>query len=399
MLSNAQIKNAKPREALYRIADSHGLAIEITPKNKKLWRYRYRFHGEASMISLGPYPLISLSDARILRDKNRLLLLQGINPSEHKSDSLRQAKTEQEKLVTFSEVFQHWYDQNSLNWSPAHVKKVMNQMGNHVLPFIGNRAVTKISTQDTLTVFQRIDQNGTIETLDKVRGYTSRVFRFAVGLGLINSDPTRDMPRDLFKKKKSNNFAHLTDSNDIGNLLRLIETFEGSIQVETALKMAPYVFLRPVELAQLQWNEVYFEDSQIKIKAQRMKMGQPHIVPLTTQTTRLLNKIKPITSHSAFVFPNTRNPQKSISPDSLRVALRRLGVSKDTHTTHGFRHMASTRLYEMGFRGDVIERQLSHGDTNKVKAIYNHAQYLEERREMMQKWANFLDELREKHSN
>jgi integrase len=394
MLTNIQIKTAVPKDKLYRIADSHGLAIEITPSNNKHWRYRYRFHGKASMISIGPYPLISLADARSIRDKYRLLLLDGINPSEYKSESRKNAILEKERLVTFAEMFEQWHTQNSDSWSPSHANKVFRQIHKHVLPFVGNKSIDSISTQHMVSVFKRIESYGIIETLEKVRGYTSRIFRYCVGLNLIRIDPTRDMPRDLFKKKQTSNFAHLTDTREIGKLLKLIDNYNGIPQIEVALQMAPHVFLRPAELAQLQWDEVDFENNYIKINADRMKMGLPHIVPLTQQTTHLLKRIEPITSSGNLVFPSNSKPTKSISPESLRAALRRMGVDKETHTTHGFRHMASTRLYEMGYRGDVIERQLAHGERNKVKATYNHAEYLDERRTMMQAWSDYLDKLK-----
>jgi integrase len=270
----------------------------------------------------------------------------------------------------------------------------MNQCRRHLLKHIGSKSIDDITTQDILWVFKKIESLGVIETLEKVRGYTGRVFRFAVGLGLLNNDPTRDLPSDIFKKKIVKNFAHITKTEDIGKLLNTIDSFKGSLQVGIALKMAPHVFLRPSELAQMPWSEVDFDKQQIKIPKERMKMACAHIVPLSPQIIDLLKQMHSVSGNSKYVFPSIKDGGKSISPESLRNGLRRLGIDKDTLTTHGLRHMASTQLHEQGFKSDVIERQLSHGERNKIKATYNHAQYLDERREMMNKWSDFLDDLR-----
>ena len=221
------------------------------------------------------------------------------------------------------------------------------------------------------------------------------MFRFCVGLGIIEHDPTRDLPSDIFKKRKVSNYAYISDPKEIGGLLRMIDHYKGTYQVGTALKIAPYVFLRPLELAGLKWSEVDFTDKLIRIDSERMKMGEPHIVPMSSQVIKLLESIKDIETGSIFVFPSPATTKRHISPESLRAGLRRMGLSSDEMTTHGFRHMASTRLYELGFNGDVIERQLAHGERNKIKATYNHAQHLKGRKIMMDEWANYLDKLRD----
>jgi integrase len=243
--------------------------------------------------------------------------------------------------------------------------------------------------------FKIIENAGTIDTLYKVKGVASRVFRFCVGLGIIEHDPTRDLPSDIFKKRKVSNYAHISDPKEIGGLLRMIDQYKGTYQVRTALKIAPYVFLRPLELAELKWSEVDFKDKLIRIDAERMKMGKTHLVPLSNQVIKLLENIKNIETGSIYIFPSPKNSKSHISPESLRAGLRRMGFSNDEMTTHGFRHMASTRLHELGFNGDVIERQLAHGEPNKIKATYNHAQHLDKRKIMMSEWANYLDRLRD----
>jgi len=394
MLTDSKIKASKPKNKLYRLADSNGLAIEITPSGIKHWRYRYRFNGKASMISLGKYPVIGLKTARSIRDEYRGLITNGINPSEYKAKKLYQDKLDSDRKMTFGELFDKWYKQNQSNWSTNHSKKVMNQCQRHLLVHIKNRSIDSITPQDILWVFKKIEDLGIIETLEKVKGYAGRVFKYGVGLGLLVVDPTRDLPSDIFKKKKVKNFAHITNPVEIGKFLRVVDNFEGSIQVGIALKIAPHVFLRPSELAQLPWNEVDFENKQIKISKERMKMSSAHIVPLSPQVLGLLEKMHQSSGNNKNVFPSISNPNKSISPESLRSGLRRMGIKKDTLTTHGLRHMASTQLHEQGFRSDIIERQLSHGEKNKIKAVYNHAEYLEERREMMNKWSDYLEGLK-----
>ena len=356
MLTDTKIKAAKPRDKLYRMADSNGLAIEIMPTGIKHWRYRYRFDDKASMISLGKYPTINLKTARNLRDEQRALLDQGLNPSEHRTQKAFQDKLERNKQMDFNALFYQWFEQNEHTWSDNHKKKVMNQCRRHLLKHIGTKPIDDIATQDILWVFKTIEKLGVIETLEKVRGYTRRVFKFAVGLGLLSADPTRDLPDDIFKKKTVKNFAHITKPADIAKLLQAINKFEGSLQVGIALKMAPHVFLRPSELAKLHWSEVNFDNQQIKIPEERMKMSQAHIVPLSGQVIRLLKQMHEVSGDGEYVFPGVANPNKSISPESLRSGLRRIGIDKETLTTHGLRHMASTQLHEQGFKSDIIER-------------------------------------------
>ncbi|WP_425352125.1 tyrosine-type recombinase/integrase [Isorropodon fossajaponicum symbiont] len=247
-----------------------------------------------------------------------------------------------------------------------------------------------MTPQELLAVFKTIEKTGALETLQKVRSHTSRVFRYCAGLGIVERDPTRDLPSDIFQKPKVKHYTTITDPKEIGGLLRMLDDYQGSYQIAFSLKIAPYLFLRPNELAGLRWDEIDFNDRMIRIGVKRMKMGTAHLVPLPHQVVALLQKIKSIKSNSEFVFPSIRNKSTSISPESLRAGLRRLGLDKDEFTTHGFRHMASTRLHELGFRGGVIERQLAHAEKNKVKAAYNHAQYLVERVTMMQEWLIIL---------
>ena len=396
MLNDTQIKHAKPKDRQYRLSDGNGLNILITPKGKKTWVYRYRFNGKENTATLGHYPSVSLLEARLKRAEARELLVQGIDPNAH----YKQQKISSSISIgsSFNDMFNQWFELNKESWKPNYQQDLIKRSKKHLSPYIGNRNVSEITSQEMLGVFKIIESAGTIDTLHKVKGCASRVFRYCVGLGIIEHDPTRDLPNEIFKRKKVTHLAHITDPKEIGGLLRMIDEYQGTYQIENALKMAPYLFLRPGELAGLEWNEVDLKDKLIRINAKRMKMKTTHLVPLCPQVMSLLENLKNIKTGSGFVFPSLRSNARHISPESLRAGLRRMGISNEEMTTHGFRHMASTRLYELGYKGDVIERQLAHGERNKIKAAYNHAEHLEDRRVMMNEWANYLDNLKNSNS-
>ena len=217
-------------------------------------------------------------------------------------------------------------------------------------------------------------------------------------MGVISVNPVRDLPNEIFKKKPVKHYASITDPKEIGILLEKLEKYNGSYEVNFALKLAPHLFLRPSELTGLLWSEVDFDEKIIRIGKDRMKMKRTHLVPMSQQVLGMILKLRKFNTESLYVFPGPRNINKSITPDSLRLAIRRLGIDKDTFTTHSFRSMASTRLNELNYRADVIEMQLAHAEGNKIRGAYNHAQYLPERVKLMQDWSNYLDKLQNKTS-
>jgi integrase len=277
------------------------------------------------------------------------------------------------------------------SWNEKYAEDVIQRSKRYLLPYIGSKKIDSITSKDMLTLFKSIEKRGVIDTLHKIKGIASRVFRHSVGMGVIESDPTRDLPSDIFKKKKTKHYSTITDPREIGGLLRMLDTYKWSPDVAAALKLAPHLFLRPAELAGLTWKEVDFDDNIIRIAPERMKMKRTHLVPMSKQVSFMLLSIK---TSNDFVFSSPRGKSRHINPESLRAGLRRLGLTNDDLTTHGFRHMASTRLNELGFNSDVIERQLAHCETNKVKAAYNHAEHLIERKKMMQHWSDYLDKLK-----
>ena len=389
MLTDVKIRNLRSKDKLYRIADSHGLTLEINPNGSKLWRHRFRFNTKATMMSLGNYPEVSLLDARQYRDSNKQLIKQGINPV-------------QEKLVhstykkTFKDVFDAWIDNKKDELSDDYVEDTIQRAKNYLIPEIGNLPIEEIKSPNMRNLLLKIQEKGLLDTVRKVKGIANGVFSYSVGMGLISVNPVRDLPNDIFKKPSKNHYATLTNPKDISWLLNKLDKHNGSYEVNTALILAPHVFLRPGELTGLLWEEIDFDARLIRIGSKRMKMSKSHIVPMSNQVFNILQGLSKYDVESEFVFPTPRGRSKPITTSSLRVALRAVGVEKDKFTTHGFRHMASTRLNELGYRGDLIEIQLAHTQSNKVRAAYNHAEHLEERKEMMQDWSNYLDKLQNK---
>ena len=388
MLTDVKIRNLKPKEKLYRVADTHGLTIEINPNGSKLWRHRFRFKNKATMMSLGNYPEVSLLDARQHRDSNKQLIKKGINP-------VKERLVDNNSKKTFYEMFNAWIDNKKDELSDDYVEDTIQRANNYLFPEIGKLPIEDIKSPDMRNLLLKIQEKGLLDTLRKVKGIANGVFSYSVGMGLISVNPVRDLPNDIFKKQPKNHYATLTNPKDISWLLNKLDKHKGSNEVNTALIMAPHVFLRPSELTGLLWQEIDFEAKLIRIGSERMKMNKSHIVPMSNQVINILRGLHN-NVESKFVFPTSRDKAKSISTSALRVALRSLGIKKEDFTTHGFRHMASTRLNELGYRGDLIEIQLAHTQSNKVRAAYNHAEHLQERKAMMQDWSNYLDKLQNK---
>ena len=387
MLTDTQIKSFKPKEKLYRKTDSHGLTLEIAVSGSKIWRLRYRFDNKYNMMTLGYYPGMSLLDARQSRDKNKQLIKQGFNPKEHKN-------VQEVNSLTFKDMFVEWHHNKKDEWSDNYAHDVIQRAECYLIPFIGSKPIGRITAPEILRILKDIESRDLIDTLGKIKGIASRVFSYAVGMGVITVNPVRDLPNDVFKKKKQKHYATITDPKEIGWLLRTIEGHKGSYQVRNALIMAPYVFLRPGELVNLTWDEVDFNDRIIRVKGARMKMKKDHLIPMSGQVLDILKNLSYIETNSNYVFSSPRNKNKPITTNALLVSIRSLGISKEQFTTHGYRHMASTRLNELGYRSDVIERQLSHTEPNKVKAAYNHAEHLDNRKKMMNEWGDYLDQLK-----
>ena len=390
MLTDTKIRNLKRKNKLYRIADSQGLTLEINPNGSKLWRHRYRFNNRATMMSLGPYPLVSLLEARQARDKNKQLLLKGINPKQIKDELKPRIK------ATFEEMFLKWINKNKNQWSIGYVEDTIQRSNNYLMPKLGKLPIEDIKSSEIRNLLLKIQDTGKLDMLKKVKSILNGVFKYSVGMDIVKINPVRDLPNEIFEKKAEKHYATITDPKEIPWLLEKLEQHEGTYEVRAALVIAPHVFLRPSELTELEWNEIDFDERLIRINKERMKTKKPHLVPMSRQVFKALQNLRNVNNDSDYVFPTSRNTTKPITSDSLRLALRRAGIGKDKMTPHGFRSLASTRLNELGYKADLIEIQLSHLPTNKVRAAYNHAEYLDERRLMMQEWSDYLDTLQNK---
>ena len=390
MLTDTKIRNLKRKNKLYRIADSQGLALEINPNGSKLWRHRYRFNNRATMMSLGPYPLVSLLEARQARDKNKQLLLKGINPKQIKDELKPRIK------ATFEEMFLKWINKNKNQWSIGYVEDTIQRSNNYLMPKLGKLPIEDIKSSEIRNLLLKIQDTGKLDMLKKVKSILNGVFKYSVGMDIVKINPVRDLPNEIFQRKVEKHYATITDPKEIPSLLEKLEQHEGTYEVRAALVIAPHVFLRPSELTELEWNEIDFDERLIRINKERMKTKKPHLVPMSHQVFKAIQNLRNVNINSDYVFPTSRNTTKPITSDSLRLALRRAGIGKDKMTPHGFRSLASTRLNELGYKADLIEIQLSHLPTNKVRAAYNHAEYLDERRLMMQEWSDYLDKLQNK---
>jgi integrase len=387
MLIDTAIKAAKPREKQWKLFDQHGLYLLITPKGQRYWRLKYRFEGTEKTLSFGVYPEVTLRDARDKRDDARKLLRNKIDPG---------AKRQAEKSATgdsFEAVAREWFARFSPKWAPGHSSKLIRRLELYVFGWIGGRPISKIEPPEVLACIRRVEAKGNLETAHRALQVCGRVFRYAVQTGRANRDPTADL-RGAIPPADENHFASFTDPKDLGELLRAIDSYKGSLVVRCALRLAPLVFVRPGELRGAEWSEIKFESNEWRIRPERMKMRQQHIVPLSRQAIEILREIQPLTGRDKFVFPSARDKKRALSDNALLAALRRMGFEQGSVTVHGFRHSASTLLNEQGWNGDAIERQLSHGERDAVRAAYNYAEHLPERRKMMQSWADYCDALR-----
>lgn len=390
MPSDIQLKNAKPKDKDYTINVDTGLSLLVTSKGSKLWRYRYSFNNKRCMISVGKYPQVSMKQARLKLHHYQEMLEQGINPSTHKQSE----KIIRSREKTFQEVALEWHTRHYEQSNDRHKKLMLRRMENHIFPLLGKLPIKTIKPSMLFNIIETIQQAGTIETGKRVNGVCSQVFRYGVAKGYCERDITQDY-RGMLKSAKSTHLPTLTKPEEIGELLRDMYDYHGKIIVKTAMLISPYVFVRPSELVNSKWENIDFEKSHWLIPAQFMKMKRDHLIPFPTQVKALLEELYPITCDSGFIFPSDRDYTRPMSAETVNQTLKRIKDAKykGRIVSHGFRAMASTILNENKFRGDVIERQLAHQEKNKVRDAYNHAEYLEERTEMMQWYADYLDSL------
>lgn len=390
-LSPSAVANAKPKAEPYTLADGRGMFLLVNPDGSRWWRFRYYRPGtgKRNTLSLGTFPDVSLRKARERRDEARKLLADGIDPGDkRKAEALAGAET-------FEAVAREWFAKFSTRWAASHADKIIRRLERDVFPWIGSKPIATLAAPDVLAVLRRVESRGAVETAHRAHQNCGQVFRYAVATGRAQADATRDL-RGSLTPWKPGHFASITEPDQVGGLLRAIHAFTGTLQVACALKLAPLVFVRPGELRQAEWAEIDLDAAEWNIPAHKMKMREPHLVPLSSQAVAILHELQPLTGAGRYVFPGTRDRKKPLSNMALNAAFKRMGFDGQTFTAHGFRAMARTILDQnLGFRPDYIEHQLAHAVKDANGRAYNRTSFLPERRKMMQAWADYLDALRD----
>jgi integrase len=400
-LTDTAIRNAKAGKKPVKLFDGGGLFLLVTPTGGKWWRLKYRFGGKEKLLSLGTYPDVPLAGrkdkagtwidgARERRDRARTLLANGVDPGAARK--AEKAAVGAAAASSFEAVAREWHTRRAGAWASATADTKLARLEADVFPEIGQRPIAELLAPELLKVLRKIEKRGAHEVTRRVRQIMGQVFRYAIATGRAERDPAADL-RDALEATKPVHRAALTDKKAVGALLRAVAGYEGEPVTRAALALAPLVFVRPGELRSAEWTEIDLDDSTWRIAAQRMKMKDAHIVPLSRQAVAILRELRELTGHTTLVFPSIRSRARPMSENTLNAALRRLGYTKDEMTAHGFRTVASTLLHELGWPRDVIERQLAHAERNAVRAAYNRAEHLPERRKMMQAWADYLDGL------
>lgn len=401
-LTDIACRNAKPGNRPRKLADGGGLYLLVN-QSGKYWRWDYRFAGKRKTMALGTYPEVPLATQRDRTGKAlsigareklaeaRAVLGSGVDPMlARKQEKLTRAHA---SATGFEAVAREWHAKFGQRWAPATAAKILGQLEQGVFPWLGARPVGEVTAPELLAVLRRIESRGALETAHRVKQNCGRVFRYAIATGRAERDPAADLSGALPPVKEAHHAA-VTEPQGVGELLKAIDAFSGTFIVKCALRLAPLLFVRPGELRQAEWAEIDLDAARWVIPAERMKMRQAHLVPLSAQAVAVLREIHPLTGHGRLVFPGVRDHDRPLSENTLNQALRRIGYAPDEMTAHGFRSIASTLLNEQGWNPDAIERQLAHAERNAIRGAYNRAELLPERVRMMQAWADYLDGLK-----
>jgi len=399
-LTDTIIKNKKPSEdgKTLKLADGGSLFLWVMPNGAKYWRMAYRFTGKQKLLALGVYPDISLKEARERRDAAKRQLLDGVDPSnQRKADKLAASIA---AASTFEAIAHEWHDRESHEWSAVHSERVMSAMEQHIFPFIGNRPIAEIQPLELLAVLRRVESAGKIDTAKRLRQRCSAIFRLAILTGRCTSDPAAPLT-DALKTQQATPRKAL-QKEDIPAFLKALTQYEGHKQTQLMMELMLLTFTRVGEMAAACWEEIDFDAAlwtippeHRKLQEKSKKTAPPHLVPLSDRAQAILRELQAISGGRRHIFPNRNDPTRPMSPETLRRALHRMGF-KGKADVHGFRSTASTILNEAGFNPDAIERQLSHTESNKVRAAYNRAEYMKERQNMMNWWADHIGEIRNK---
>ncbi|MCP3728399.1 integrase arm-type DNA-binding domain-containing protein [Paraburkholderia sp. CNPSo 3272] len=391
-LTDLAVKNAKPIDKTQRLWDAGGLYLEVSPAGSKLWRFKYRYDRREKRLSFGKYPDVTLKDAREKRDDARKLLAKDVDPGEHKK-VVKAARLER-AANNFEAVAREWYERMMSDKAESHRVKVIARLENDIFPWLGKRPISDITAPEVLACLRRIEQRGARDTAHRAMQNCSAVFRYAVVIGKAQNSPAEHL-RGALPPAKPGHFAAVTEPERVGPLLRKMDDVNATFPVKCALRLAPYLFCRPIELRSMRWDEVDLDAAEWRYIVG--KTQTPHLVPLATQAVAILRELHPMTGRWGYVFPGRDDKKQPMSSNTVNVALRRAGIStRDEQTGHGFRAMARTILHErLGIKPEVIEHQLAHSVPDPLGTAYNRTKFLDERRKMMQEWADYLDKLRE----
>lgn len=387
-LTDAAVRGAKPREKAYKMADGEGMYLHVAPNGAKYWRLKYRVEGKERVHAIGVYPALSLLAARKARDAIKDQLRAGLDPAHEK----RRVKIETglRRPNSFEAIAREWHEAKCQTWKSSYADGVIALLEREPFPALGARPITEITAPELLAVLRKIEARGAFEMSKKSMQLAGQVFRFGVATGQAERDPTPDL-KGALKTRKAKHMARISEA-DLPDLMRKIAAYDGEFQTRLALQFLALTFVRTGELRFAEWSEIDEAKAEWRIPAERMKMPSPHIVPLSTQALEVIRQLRELNGRWKWVFPSQSNTQKPISENTVLFALYRMGYHSRM-TGHGFRGLASTILNENGFEGDWIERQLAHTERNDVRAAYNHAQYLPERRRVMQWWRDYLHQM------
>lgn len=397
--SETVFRNAKPKAKPYLIADGQGLNLLVTPDGSKRWVFRYRVDGKERKIAIrGGYPAVTVREAREAAEGFRATLARGDNPSEARKEE--RAAAEERRSRTFEAVTRAWWNTWRSSVVPVHADQTLQRLERNVLPYLGDRPILEIGPAEVLAPLRKVEERGALESAQRLLSTCGQIFRYAVGEGLIPSDPTRDL-RGVLATPKGGHFAALTDPEDVAGLARALDAYRGTPEVRAALVLANLTFVRPGNLRKAEWSEIHHLDSPAKaewrISGTKMKIrkDRPFVVPLAPQAVEVLNDLRRLTGGGRFLFPSARSKERPMSGMAVLAALRRMGYTSEEMTGHGFRAMARTLCHEvLGFAPEVIEEQLSHGKSGPLRDAYDRTTHLAERRRLMIAWADYLGELK-----
>jgi len=390
-LSDMKVQRTKAKDKSFALFDGGGLFLLVTPSGGKLWRFKYRYNGKPKLLAFGTYPEISLLDARKRRDDARRLLANNVDPGAVRK-AQKQAKIEEAE--TFEVIAREWQERFKSKWQGEYADKIMRRLELNVFPMIGSRPIKDIKAPELLTVLRRVESRDALELAHRIRNICGQIFRYAVATGRTDRNPAEDL-KGALSPVKTTHRAAIIEPKEVGNLLRAIDSYQGTFVVQCALKFAPLVFVRPGELRHAEWSEINFEAAEWNIPASKMKMKEAHLVPLSKQAIEILKKLHTLTGSGQYVFPSERSSKRPMSENAILVALRIMGYPKEEMSGHGFRAMARTILdEELQVRPDFIEHQLAHAVRDPNGRAYNRTAHLNERRKMMQQWADYLDGLK-----